>query len=232
MAGEQIVSKGCDLVFLQEVENDFFEPTWNFAAPKVVGAYDIFYCRRGAEAGGTAVLVRKGGKVAALADRPICIGGSPETGGLSKVTTVVPVRAGSKKLKAVSTHFTWNGAAEQRLHHAKLLDDALSTGTVVFGGDFNCEPGKHLEELEASCFLGRLQRAALPFGSATGLSSDFSVEEYIDHLYVSKDLSVSRVMALAKPGSPWGGESTRPAKVRAASDHVPVFMEVALGTPA
>merc|ERR1712129_641468 len=111
-------------------------------------------------------------------------------------------------INAVSTHFAWDGAAPQRLHHAKLMGEHLQKGSLILGGDFNCQPGANLDALEASSFLGDAQRAPLPPGAMTGLSGDFSKQELIDHVYISQDLAVLSATALATPASPWAGRIT------------------------
>lgn len=80
---------------------------------------------------GTAVLVKKAGtSVRVLDERPICVGGTSETGGRSKLATVVRVEAGAKRFAAVSAHFTWDGNAPQRLRHAELLGSRASVGSA------------------------------------------------------------------------------------------------------
>ena len=233
LAAEEIASQGTDLVFLQEVEAPFFESAWNHAASKLLDKYSVFACRKmelnngmEEESPGTAVLVKKSGAVTTSVNSPLCIGGTKDTGGPSKVATVVHAQHGDKPLVAVSTHFTWDGAAAQRQHHAQLIGKSLPEGNVILGGDFNSQPSESLSKLEAASFLGSMTRAALPEGSATGLSGNFSKTQYIDHIYyTSNDLSLLSVKALRAPASPWSGKVTSPAKVSGASDHVPVVAE-------
>lgn len=224
LAGEEIARRAADLVFLQEFEAGFLSPEWNLAAPKVTAGYEVFRCPQDLESGpGTAVLVKKAGtSVRVLDERPICVGGTSETGGRSKLATVVRVEAGAKRFAAVSAHFTWDGNAPQRLRHAELLGAAIGDSSAVVAGDFNCEPGPHLAALESSSFLGRMRRLELQPGATTGLTGDFSAEVCIDHVYVSADLGPAQASATARPKKPWGGNVTRPAKVAGASDHVPI----------
>lgn len=228
LAGEHIVQTGSDVVLLQECEAAFFDARWNSAAQSMLAAYDVFPVFGGGGAPGTAILVRKGGRVVAGAESPVCIGGGEDTGGSSKVAAILPVRIGSKSALVSSVHFTWDGMARQRQHHAKLVGEYIGHGcSIVFGGDFNCTPGKKLAELESHSFLGGLQRAELPNRAATGLNGDFSRRVCIDHVYVSSDMEVLRADVLGTPGSPWGGQEEEPATVQAASDHVPVLVELA-----
>lgn len=231
MAGKEISQKAADVVFLQECETPFFQSAWNSTAENIMREYHIFQCQTSHDEPGTAVMVRKSGRAAVAVEKPICIGGTKETGGTSKIATVLPVTVSSREIKVVSTHFTWNGAAEQRLHHAKLLGEALprAAENVILGGDFNCEPGDHLQRLEGQSFLGKMHRVPLPKGTMTGLSGDFSKQEHIDHVYVSKGMAVNRAAAAASPRSPYAAsDGSQPAEVQAPSDHVPVFAEISL----
>merc|ERR1712048_278474 len=168
---------------------------------------------------------KTGGAIAKAAS-PICIGGDRKTGGPSKVATVVPMKYGDKMFDAVSTHFTWDGDSAGRQHHAQLIGDQLKGSSVILGGDFTCQPGEPLKQLESVTFLGDLNRAALREGATTGLSGNFSKQEYIDHVYSSRDWSALKAAALREPRSPYAGEVTRPAKVSGPSDHVPVVVEL------
>lgn len=231
IAGKEIRNRAVDIVMLQECETPFFESKWNSAASDILKKYHIFQCQTSPEEPGTAILVKKYGWAKVAADKPMCIGGTKETGGTSKIATVLPVTVGSKEIQVVSTHFTWNGAAEQRIHHAALIGKSLPSdaSNVILGGDFNCEPGAHLEKLEGQSFLGKMNHVPLPSGSMTGLSGDFSKQERIDHLYISKDMAFSNASALASPQSPYAvSDGSQPAAVQGASDHVPVFAEVSL----
>eukprot|EP00930_Biecheleria_cincta_P035417 TRINITY_DN24360_c0_g1_i1.p1 TRINITY_DN24360_c0_g1~~TRINITY_DN24360_c0_g1_i1.p1 ORF type:complete len:321 (-),score=40.46 TRINITY_DN24360_c0_g1_i1:169-1131(-) len=221
MAGNQIVGHGSDIVFLQECEADFFNPAWNKAAKKLLEDYSVFPCRMNSNPG-TAILVKKAGSAAAAVTKPVCIGGTKETGGPSKIATVLPVRYGSRTLKAVSGHFAFDGAKEKRSFHFGLLEKELDTSSVILGGDFNCQPGANLEELEGFSFLHYMQRAKLPQGIATGLNGNFSERVCIDHIYFSNDFLLRSIAALDKPRSPWVAEGKEPGKVTSASDHVPV----------
>jgi len=231
LAGEHISSHSSDLVFLQECETAFFDPKWNLAAPKLLEEYATFRCFDDSYPG-TALLVKKKGIAGTSASKPVCIGGTQEVGGGSKVATIVPVKAGEKELVAVSVHFMWDGAAEKRQLHAQKIGDWLNeqapNQSIVLGGDFNAQPGKYLEDLEAKSFLGKLRRAELPEGRMTGLSGDFSTEVCIDHLYASVDFGSPAARALAWPKPPWSGKFTKPAKVAAASDHIPIVMDLSL----
>lgn len=230
MAGKELTSRLTDIVFLQECETRFFEIEWNSASSDIFKEYHILQCQTSPEEPGTAVLVRKTGRARLAADKPICIGGTQETGGKSKIATVVPVTIGSKEIQVVSTHFTWDGATDLRLNHAALIGKGLvdDGSNVILGGDFNCEPGKNLTHLEGHSFLGKMRHVQLPKGSMTGLSGDdFSKQEHIDHLYISKGMSVRSAAALASPKSPYAvSDGWQPAPVQGPSDHVPVVVEL------
>ena len=226
IAGDEIINRNCDVVLLQECEAAFFRADWNLAARELLSKYTVFRCPHSEASPGTAVLVKRDGRAVAEASRPQCIGGIDEVGGPGKVATIVPMRAGSRSFVAISTHFTFSGNAEGRLHHANLIGEAVRGRSVVLGGDFNCVPGAQLEALESSTFLGSLLRA--PVDTATGLNSDFAREVCIDHFYISDDLGEARAVALAEPSNPWGGNASHPAEVTGASDHVPIMVHVAL----
>eukprot|EP00928_Gymnodinium_smaydae_P047560 TRINITY_DN31751_c0_g1_i1.p1 TRINITY_DN31751_c0_g1~~TRINITY_DN31751_c0_g1_i1.p1 ORF type:complete len:331 (+),score=26.08 TRINITY_DN31751_c0_g1_i1:45-1037(+) len=230
LAGEDVLNRRCDIVCLQECEDEFTDVKWNLAAPRLLEEYVFFRCPRKATDGpGTAVLVRRGGQAVPLVEPGghTCIGGSPETGGGSKVATVVPVRAMSREILAVSGHFAWDGDAQKRARHVELISQYVGDKSVVLAGDFNSEPGKSLEEMEkGSSMFGRLKRAIFPEGSMTGLSSDLSEQVCIDHIYTSRDMSHVRAFPMARPTNPWAGRMSRPAKVSGASDHVPIFAEL------
>ncbi len=147
LAAREITSRRSDLVFLQECEAAFFDAAWNSAAPTLLQEYELFPCRvshtAGGEEPGTAILVRQLGRAVAIAKAPVCIGGTKETGGQSKVATVLPVRVGDlRDVIAVSTHFTWDGASEARLYHAQLLGNELRTrhNPIILVVYFSCQP--------------------------------------------------------------------------------------------
>jgi len=251
LAGQEILSKNCDVVLLQEFEDLFVDAEWNSAANQLLGQYDLFRCNK-QESPATAVMVRRGGRVTVTGPH-ICVGGGREFGGASKVATVVPIMANNRSILAMSGHFVWDGEPEKRLHHLETLGQTIqekytpsaaasaeggssssttSAGppSIILGGDFNCDIGKNLEKLEeSSTFLQSLQRSPLGENAKTGLSGDFSETVCIDHFYCSSDLLPSiRTVALARPASPWAGKMTRPAKVSGASDHVAILMELDL----
>mmetsp|Transcript_74201 Transcript_74201/g.143637 ORF Transcript_74201/g.143637 Transcript_74201/m.143637 type:complete len:340 (+) Transcript_74201:57-1076(+) len=236
LAGEELVGRAADVVFLQECESDFFEPRWNLAASKLEEAYYTYRCNVG-DSPGTAVLVKKTGQATCHAERPLCIGGTEETGGDSKVATLMQLMHGGKMLTAASIHFRGGPQADvpvSRRKHADLILDGLTPETeIVLGGDFNCNPGDQLDNLEVHpLFRDRLKRLPLQQDAKTGLSADMSREEILDYIYVSQGLEVLRSFATAKPRPPWAGNATKPAKVYGASDHVPVFAEIKWKTTA
>lgn len=231
-AGEEIMNQGLDLVFLQECEAEFTQPEWNLVASRLLSEYEFFRCPQEPHEGpGTAVLVRRGGRARPQVEpgRHLCVGGTTDTGGLSKRATIVPVTAGSHSLLAVSGHFAWDGETEKRLRHVEMVGEVVGDRSVILAGDFNCQPGPALDMLEKSSgLLSKLRRVHLPEGTMTGLSGDFQNEVCIDHVYLSPDLCSVWAAALAKPASPWDGKCMRPANVNGASDHVPVVVELNL----
>eukprot|EP00928_Gymnodinium_smaydae_P078560 TRINITY_DN6266_c0_g1_i1.p1 TRINITY_DN6266_c0_g1~~TRINITY_DN6266_c0_g1_i1.p1 ORF type:complete len:351 (+),score=24.00 TRINITY_DN6266_c0_g1_i1:59-1111(+) len=235
IAGEAILKQSCDIVLLQECEYEFTDEEWNNAAPRLLENYSFFRCPKDAEGGpGTAVLVRQDGQAVQLVDPGdhTCIGGSDETGGGSKVATVVPVQVLSWEILAISGHFAFDGLALKRLQHVEMISEYVGDKSIVLGGDFNSQPGTFLEEMEEqSSMFGGLKRAVLPEGSMTGLSGDFSRQVCIDHIYTSKDISHVRAFPMGIPASPWAGlegPQTHPANVTGASDHVPIYLELKL----
>jgi len=236
LAGEELVGRAADIVLLQECESAFFEPRWNLAAEKLQEAYYSYRCSVG-DSPGTAVLVKKTGQAKCQAERPICIGGKEETGGSSKVATLVQLMHAGKTLTAASIHLRGGTQADvlnSRRIHADLICNSLKPqAELVLGGDFNCKPGHELDDLEAQpLFRDRLRRLPLQEDAKTALCADMSSEEQIDHIYMSKGLEALRSFATAKPRKPWAGNRTSPAKVLGASDHVPVFAEMQWKPPA
>jgi len=229
IAGEEIVRRFADFVFLQECEPGFFSPEWNLAATKLLEAYDVYPCLQDSSRRPfTSILVKRGGAVEVLEQTPLLVGGTVATGGMSKTATVVRVQVGGRRFAVASVHFAWDGNARARLRHAELLGDALGEESAIIAGDFNCQPGRLLEALEGATFFRRLRRIALPPGSMTGLTGDFSKEVYIDHVYISPELGDAKALALGKPASPWGDKASGPANVTGASDHVPISVELDL----
>jgi len=237
LAGREIVAQGCDVVLLQECDPDFFEERWNAAALDVNREYTLYPCFVNMVPG-TAVLVRKDGKAHANA-KAVCIGGTDSTGGWSKVATVLPVRsrAGLSDFVAVSAHMTWDGQKQKRQHHVDLVSEHLGKthhGTpLIFGGDFNCQLGPSLDELESSTFLGGMRRAKLPEGTLTACGNamvDGAAPETIDHIYLSQCLNAAAGGFVgAQPSVPWARtlqKDVGAAKVVAPSDHVHVRVEV------
>ena len=60
----------------------------------------------------------------------------------------------------------------------------------------------------------------------TGLRGDLEVQVCIDHVYLSPGITALGANAEAKPERTCRGGVSRPAKVYAASDHVPVLVEL------
>mmetsp|Transcript_39559 Transcript_39559/g.93144 ORF Transcript_39559/g.93144 Transcript_39559/m.93144 type:complete len:312 (-) Transcript_39559:24-959(-) len=225
LAGEAILANNNEVVLLQECEEAFFESEWNAAAERLLQKYDIYACREGSGPG-VAILIKKGGLAKPLAAEAHRLGGTDSTGGPSKLAAVLPIRFGDKDIQVVTVHFTWDGASKKRIDHANLIGSSLGDSSIIMAGDFNCEPGKSLQELEEKTFLGKLQRAKLQNDAPTGLTGDFSGEVAIDHVYTTSDLNVTWAIAQGAPQSPWGGSKSRPAKVSRASDHVPILVKV------
>ena len=98
---------------------------------------------------------------------------------------------------------------------------------MLLGGDFNSTP-KEIDTLmlaQGQPVTG-WSRLPLPDGSSTGLSSDFSKRECIDHMLLPVGVVAERgsVVLEKDPCSPYSpvkaGHSTGPADVVGASDHI------------
>lgn len=230
LAGEEILRTGCDIVLLQECEDAFFDAAWNDHADKIFEGYEIFhYLTPGCP--GTAVLVRRDSNImlhGSAAD-VLGVGGNEDTGGCSKMATIVPVTLSGKKIQIISAHFSWAEAA--RLHLMGLLEPHITGQSVILGADFNCEPGPLLDDLEETSCLGSLTRVVAQDEAPTGLSGDFKCKKCIDHCYVSHDVyQHSWAFVQGVPASPYmcDSDSHGPAPVVKPSDHVPLVTVVSV----
>ena len=237
LAVTAIIERAPDAVLLQELSADFFDTEFNpFAA--ILQDHFVLVKATNDAGPGTGVLLRKSGPLRP-AGLTLSVGGSEETGGTSKSASGVLVRLDDqpeRPIWLISIHLTpYKYSPEKVCVHLAQLGDALrsyanhSTGAtrmapprMVIGGDLNAEPSE----------VRKIQRACPTLGGAlyhvdasgpTGLSSDFSSAEYIDHLFLSPGLRTTGPVVLERePGSPYGipAQASVPSPVIGASDHV------------
>ena len=232
LATAAILAQKPDAVLLQELEAAFFKEEINRDAVQLLAQYDMHSTNVEDGTAGTAVLLRKGGgfEWTGVTRRA---GATEETGGTSKSATAALVSIScvddpvGTSCWLVSTHFTplkYNREGVRT--HLGLLAELLRADTaadapppprVVIGGDFNAEPHE-LAELQGSSCLGGYSRVS-PLGD-TGLSSNFSKSETIDHILLSPGWRVVGAAIEKKPCSPYASEGPAPAAVVGASDHV------------
>ena len=246
-----LLEQAPDAALLQEVEPAFFEPGVNPGAEALLESYVPYRCFGGARADqpGVVALLRKDG---ALRKAPglerVQLKGDGSTGGPSKGTVLVPVVAAAG---AGSGGVIWLGSihmtppkfnADKARHHLRSTFAAVAeqhqegTQMMMLAGDFNASPAE-LDALLAEPALAQthaLARLPLDDGASTGLSSDFSHHEAIDHALLSDGLSAVPVVdgagtlcAVEKvPASPYAPSAGEPAEVVGASDHVWVKVRV------
>mmetsp|Transcript_25004 Transcript_25004/g.58052 ORF Transcript_25004/g.58052 Transcript_25004/m.58052 type:complete len:347 (-) Transcript_25004:246-1286(-) len=245
LAIDGILEVGPDVVLLQECEEAFFDPSYNHGADQLLRTYDHFHCclraRHAMPEGGTAVLVKKHGQVETAREAKAWpVGGTRETGGCSKIATVLPAKFSGRDVLIVSAHFSGSGEhlqyaladllASQMQQRDYDASPATSTA-VILGGDFNCDV-KRADKLAARVFGGDhlSTRAQLKPGTKTGMNGDFTTQVCIDHVYVTNEMVVLEADVRGSPGSPWSwyDGTWLPTQVAAASDHVPLVVSVAV----
>ena len=177
----------------------------------------------------------------------LSVGASAATGGMSKSGTAVLANlAGTScSVLLVSVHLTpfkFNPSKVQ--DHLRMLGDALSSAPfgaadfTVLGGDFNAVPAEVAELQKGSGLAGGPSSSILhglvrvDAKGDTGLNSDLSRPECIDHVVASLGLKVTNVELERLPRSPYNKQQTEgePALVGFASDHV--WQEVTFEVPA
>jgi endonuclease/exonuclease/phosphatase family metal-dependent hydrolase len=141
MAGASILAEMPDVACLQECETDFFSEEYNEHAAQILAR---FTQHRFDDEPGTVVLLKRDGKLKQVDSEDVLrLGGSDSCGGSSKSTVCLPVEtADGFKTWICSTHFTWDGAAEKRLHHIGIIEKALTDTSIeecVVVGDFNAD---------------------------------------------------------------------------------------------
>ena len=243
----ELLEQAPDAAMLQEVEPAYFDPSVNPSAEVLLESYVPYRCFGGfaADQPGVAVLLRKGGALRKAPEMELArIPGDGCTGGPSKGSVLVPVQsvAGGGVVWIGSIHLTppkFN--IDKARHHLQRTlaaivhpPDQCAGATVLLAGDFNALP----DEVDALLAdptvapLHTLKRLPLGDGCSTGLSSDFSAHECIDHALFSDGLSaVSLVdgtealsMVEKVPASPYAASEGEPAEVVGASDHVWIKM--------
>lgn len=224
LASSTMIKLRPDAILLQEMDPAFLKTEENPLADELLEEF-IPYCCFGGETKdepGTAVFLRKNGRLQSWDQGSVQrVGGSHETGGHSKSCIFVPVyhTASGGHLWLGSIHMTPVKYAPEAAHrHLSMCSCHCPTDApLVLAGDFNASPQqiKDMQNRRRS-FLTDLER--IPFDGATGLSSTFDDLEHIDHLFVSKELTVVTPSVLEKePHSPW---SPIDGAVTGASDHV------------
>lgn len=245
-----LLEQAPDAAMLQEVEPAYFDPSVNPSAEALLARYVPYRCFGGAAADqpGVVVLLRKGGAVCkAPGIELVKVPGNGSTGGPSKGSILVPVTSaagGGGVVWIGSVHLTppkFN--FDKARHHLQRTlaavvhpPDQCAGATVLLAGDFNALPVE-LDALLADATLApmhTLKRLPLSDGVSTGLSSDFSGHEDIDHALLSDGLSAiplgdgTEVLSIVEkvPASPYAASGGEPAEVVGASDHVWIKMRV------
>lgn len=224
--GAKLLVEKPDVAFLQECEPKFFKQERSRHAPEILEKYELMPCFGSAKEGdrspGAVVLLRRGVAVP-LEKMPRCIGGTNETGGESKVCSVVDALVKGEGYTFASCHFTWDGAADKRDHHVKLLEPALATRTrFVMGGDFNADTT--LADVQERSWLRDAKKVQLNAPKGTFKNMPAGQNDTLDHFFVSREVSVLQADALQEPSCPYGAGS--PAEVVGDSDHVPIRVVV------
>lgn len=242
LATKSMLARHPDAICLQELSEEFFSEDVNPMAPMLLQQYDVAH-RINAVGPGTAVLLRRGGKLVASGN-VLSAGASEErTGGYSKSAcgVLAKLRDSSTCVWLVSVHlapYKYMPAAVRT--HLELLSDALRSsltttdaGTaalprIVLGGDLNAELHEVVTLQRECSFLGGAM-ARVHTSSHTGLSANFSTPETIDHAFLSPGLRLLQVELEREPSSPFGiVQDEGPAPVVGASDHVWQHLAVAV----
>lgn len=233
LATDAILATAPDAVLLQELSSAFFDDDVNPKAAALLDACATAYATNAAGPG-TAVLLRKGGRLASTGT-VFTAGASEElTGGNSKSASGVLVEVGGARCWIVSVHLTPHKYKPTAVRtHLELLSDAVRVEVgggrdaaaapprLLLGGDLNAEPHEVATLQREGALLGALARVAAP--GHTGLSADFARPETIDHLFLSAGLRLVGAPSLERPpASPYGPttHAREPAPVVHASDHV------------
>ena len=200
-------------------------------------------------------LIQAGAPVYVRGDADTTTGKVVPTGGVSKSAVILPTKVvhadddeddeeeeeeEDEPICICSAHFSWN--PDERTALLSLIEEATaasqgpsSSSSFVLAGDFNAKLSD-LPAMEASTplrFLETSTMSRIDFGKGvmTGLSSDFSKQQCIDHVYASTSLvsrdagAAVRVETEKPPESPYevvedGQQGGGEARVVGASDHV------------
>ena len=199
-------------------------------------------------------LIQAGAPVYVRGDADTTTGKVVPTGGVSKSAVILPTKVvhadddedddeeeeEDEPICICSAHFSWN--PDERTALLSLIEEATaasqglsSSSSFVLAGDFNAKLSD-LPAMEASTplrFLETSTMSRIDFGKGvmTGLSSDFSKQQCIDHVYASTSLvsrdagAAVRVETEKPPESPYevvgnGQQGGSEARVVGASDHV------------
>merc|ERR1711907_265737 len=240
LVAQAILEQAPDAVLLQEVEPSFLsDPDVSPGSPALLDAYEPFTCFNEKGEPGVAILLRKGGRLIkpeGVSDQRVI--GNRKTGGASKGTVLVPVRhvSGGRLLWVGSIHMTppkynLDKAANHLEQTYSTLIEVDPEAQLVIGGDFNADP-TWMSQLALDAALLQLcpHMVALPAESnATGLNSDFSQLEHIDHMLHSAGITANGPALVERvPSSPWVDADEALPKVVGASDHVWVIASLTL----
>jgi endonuclease/exonuclease/phosphatase family metal-dependent hydrolase len=227
LGAASILAERADVVCLQECGGDFFQSSWNEHSQQIAADFSIYQCYGRGKGPGTALLLRKAGRLKKIPSEAVHrVGGDGSTGDSSKKAICVPLEnAGTGfQVWVVSTHFTM--AEKERLHHITLIGDAIGKSSIqdcVLVGDFNANP-RGLAALRTQTWLGTLNRVNTGEGFNTVINKDMRTSACVDHICISKGLAATAVgVEKTPPSSPYslshdvvndGG-----AVIRGASDH-------------
>jgi endonuclease/exonuclease/phosphatase family metal-dependent hydrolase len=221
-------SMRCDVACLQEVPRRWFERR---RVSRLARECGLRWASGGRPSGGTAVFVsRRVDLVAATAFRLPVRGPFTRTRGAATVT----VDLGGSRLTAVSVHLPLRPA--QRVSHARIIRARLAANpaagrgptSLVIAGDLNEPPGG-----PAWATLGAgLTDAAAADGEPAATFTARRPARRIDAVLVGLG---ARVGSVRVPGSVGGGldgvwPGVTPDDLWSASDHLPVVVELLLGS--
>lgn len=198
-----------DVLLLQEVPR---HPASSYRISAFARDAGLMWSGRGHRLAGTSVLTGLGVMATDVVDHPIPVplGGNPRTYSLTRVSA-----PGAGTFTAVSVHLPLEAglrlAHVQRLLHDLDEDPLTDTDLLVVGGDLNEGPDGAAWELLAS----RLR----PVGPEAATYPAARPQHRIDALFAGPGLRV------ADRGGPAPGQD----RMRAASDHLPVWVD--LGAP-
>lgn len=218
-----INEQSADVVCLQECEPDF----WVLAKDMSLDdTYTPFRNYTNSVKPGTVILLKntdKGGKLTKL--NPTLRVNLASYPSKSAICLQVKHIHSGKKTWIVNVHLPFDGEHAKRVALLKKIKaeiDKVTEGdhSVVLVGDFNAST-ETCKEIEKESWIGELQHVDLGEDVKTGLNFDFTVSVCVDHMYITEDLKVVGEPILGgEPGNPYGPDTSQPATIIGASDHV------------